>query len=237
LLLSIMPPKKQVINGDDSINFKELGRCVNSQLQKDAKYDRENDAKFRAIRQRVATYEEFENIVIGAHLKPMKDDVANLNLKNGSWDSSTGRAKQRSKHRLNQHTDDKNDEVDTGLAAPSTVQDFGRVWNKLKTPSDKYKYLVHVVGCAMIKKLYKSGIDSVLGSFIDTLHTGYVNEDKTVILDLLETFSQTSRFALTINFLEDAERTKVEDLFQKLEVSDIDETLTQKLEQLRSAYM
>ena len=61
--------------GDAGINFDALSAVVNDQLAKDAKYDRENDAKFRAVRQRVATYEEFENIVIGAHLKPMKECV------------------------------------------------------------------------------------------------------------------------------------------------------------------
>jgi hypothetical protein len=46
----------------------------------------------------VGTYEEFENIVIGSHLQPMKDDVTALDLKRSNWDSS-GRSKSRARRR------------------------------------------------------------------------------------------------------------------------------------------
>ena len=49
-------------------------------MNADAKYQRENDAKFRAVAQRVQTYEEFEGIVKASHLVPMTEDVTNLGM-------------------------------------------------------------------------------------------------------------------------------------------------------------
>lgn len=41
------------------INFSALERELESAVEADKKYRRENDAKFRALHQKVATYEEF----------------------------------------------------------------------------------------------------------------------------------------------------------------------------------
>ena len=44
---------------DDSVDFKKLEKEFSAAVAADAQYQRENDAKFRAIHQKVATYEEF----------------------------------------------------------------------------------------------------------------------------------------------------------------------------------
>ena len=44
----------------DSINFDKLEKELQSAVDADAKYWRENDAKFRAIEQKVATYDDFK---------------------------------------------------------------------------------------------------------------------------------------------------------------------------------
>ena len=41
------------------IDLRKLERELSSALEADKKYTRENDAKFRAVNQRVASYEEF----------------------------------------------------------------------------------------------------------------------------------------------------------------------------------
>ena len=48
-----------VSRNDDAINFDKLEREVLNAVDADAKYQRENDAKFRAVNQKVATYDEF----------------------------------------------------------------------------------------------------------------------------------------------------------------------------------
>lgn len=46
-------------SGEQKIDLSKLERELVGALQADRKYSRENDAKFRAVNQRVATYEEF----------------------------------------------------------------------------------------------------------------------------------------------------------------------------------
>ena len=44
---------------EDWIDFGRLEKELDEAVQKDARYWRENDAKFRAVEQRVETYEQF----------------------------------------------------------------------------------------------------------------------------------------------------------------------------------
>ena len=56
------------------------------------KFKLENDAKFRAVDQKVATYEEFKGIVDGAHLKSLgrKENVDSiLSANQHSWNTAT----------------------------------------------------------------------------------------------------------------------------------------------------
>ena len=48
---------------DNNFDFDKLERELNAAVLADEKYQRENDAKFRAVEQRVATYEEFKLVL------------------------------------------------------------------------------------------------------------------------------------------------------------------------------
>ena len=43
----------------DEVDFGKLEKQVLGAIESEARYYRENDAKFRAVNQKVATYEEF----------------------------------------------------------------------------------------------------------------------------------------------------------------------------------
>ena len=62
----------KTMNDDEGIDFRKLEKELALAVEADAKYDRENSAKFRAVEQRVASYEEFRDIVSAAHLKPLE---------------------------------------------------------------------------------------------------------------------------------------------------------------------
>ena len=47
---------------DESLNFDKLEKELNAAVNADQRYWRENDAKFRAVHQKVATYEEFKSV-------------------------------------------------------------------------------------------------------------------------------------------------------------------------------
>ena len=71
-----------VSRSDDAINFDKLEAELNDAVDADERYQRENDAKFRAVNQRVATYEEFRYITktFGEVLLIWSIDKTNLNF-------------------------------------------------------------------------------------------------------------------------------------------------------------
>ena len=54
--------QRSAMAGTGEINLGKLERELASAIEADRKYSRENDAKFRAVAQRVATYEEFRQV-------------------------------------------------------------------------------------------------------------------------------------------------------------------------------
>lgn len=59
------------MNSEENIDIGKLERELVTALEADKKYSRENDAKFRAVQQRVQTYEEFR-CVFGMRLSWMR---------------------------------------------------------------------------------------------------------------------------------------------------------------------
>ncbi|XP_029997825.1 dynein axonemal assembly factor 19 [Sphaeramia orbicularis] len=55
----------------DVINFSALQRELQTAVEAELKYKRENDAKLRAVNQKVASYQEFRDLVLASHLKPL----------------------------------------------------------------------------------------------------------------------------------------------------------------------
>jgi len=51
--------KKASYDDDKTIDFKKLEHELETAVEGEARYWRENDAKFRAVNQKVATYDEF----------------------------------------------------------------------------------------------------------------------------------------------------------------------------------
>ncbi|KFV86611.1 Coiled-coil domain-containing protein 103, partial [Struthio camelus australis] len=60
------------MEADGAIDFSALEKELRAAVAADEKYERENSAKFRAVHQKVASYEEFRDIVLASHLKPLE---------------------------------------------------------------------------------------------------------------------------------------------------------------------
>uniref|UniRef100_A0AAQ6INV4 Dynein attachment factor N-terminal domain-containing protein n=1 Tax=Anabas testudineus TaxID=64144 RepID=A0AAQ6INV4_ANATE len=56
----------------DVIDFPVLERELQAALESERRYVRENDAKLRAVSQRVGSYNEFRDLVLACHLKPLE---------------------------------------------------------------------------------------------------------------------------------------------------------------------
>ncbi|XP_029013728.1 coiled-coil domain-containing protein 103 [Betta splendens] len=55
----------------DVIDFPALEQELQAALELERKYVRENEAKLRAVSQRVGSYSEFRDLILTCHLKPM----------------------------------------------------------------------------------------------------------------------------------------------------------------------
>eukprot|EP00041_Stephanoeca_diplocostata_P023368 m.572658 g.572658 ORF g.572658 m.572658 type:complete len:267 (+) comp22273_c1_seq4:125-925(+) len=210
-----MPPKKPIID-DNGINFGQLNKVIQGQLDADAKYDRENDAKFRAVRQKVATYEEFENIVLGAHLKPLKENITELELKKTGWLSGRAAERTRASDHID-HTDDGNGAQPRNAKPPQTCQEFTREWRRLRKIGDateQYKFLL-LTG-ASIATLFKTGVDNVLGEFVTAMGNGFDAGDATRVVRVLRALAATPRFSLAKEFLDEKEQAAITELLTKL---------------------
>ncbi|KAK7507965.1 hypothetical protein BaRGS_00000930 [Batillaria attramentaria] len=82
---------------DDKLDFNKLQRELDAAVAMDAKYWRENDAKIRAVtEQKVATYDEFKDLVAASHLKPLDKGLHLDNIGGNTkqlWNSAAARHK------------------------------------------------------------------------------------------------------------------------------------------------
>uniref|UniRef100_UPI003AABF378 dynein axonemal assembly factor 19 n=1 Tax=Centroberyx gerrardi TaxID=166262 RepID=UPI003AABF378 len=56
----------------DVIDFSALERELQAAVEGDRRNRRENEAKLRAVGQKVASYQEFRDIVLSCHLRPLE---------------------------------------------------------------------------------------------------------------------------------------------------------------------
>ncbi|XP_053550347.1 coiled-coil domain-containing protein 103 [Bombina bombina] len=196
------------MNDKEVIDFCELERELDAAVAADLKYKRENDAKFRAISQKVASYEEFRDIVLASNLKPLdrKDKLsgerkqpwnvpATVNHSSGDIDSVM----------LNEELP----------AEPKNAFEFTRDWRRLKA-ENKFDYLLQL-GAEKLSRIFHPEISSgLLGEFICILEKNVDNVHQDLVLQILEGLAKTQRFDLNLAFLSKAERDSCQKLFAKL---------------------
>jgi len=130
---------------DEEINVNKLRKELGAAVQADENYWRENEAKFRAVRQKVSTYEEFRcgtrqvahavlgvvavcynrDIVKASHLQPLeKKDLTGVTPGRQPWNvvSSTGGV---------HPTPSSTDQLTVTENKPRNCQEFLREWRRL----------------------------------------------------------------------------------------------------------
>lgn len=112
---------------DESLNFDKLEKELNAAVNADQRYWRENDAKFRAVHQKVATYEEFKDIVKASHIKPLeKGDKMDSIVFNQPWNIAAAKKLKR----RGQNEDGRN----------SSEQEYSKEWTRV---------------CAILEKIFE----------------------------------------------------------------------------------
>ncbi|CAI8010334.1 Coiled-coil domain-containing protein 103 [Geodia barretti] len=198
----------------EKIDVERVERELVSALAADRKYSRENDAKIRAVTQRVATYDEFREIVKGSHLRPLeKKDTSGRGGFRQPWNPAVS-------DRGGVEGREEGEEVTLGEGgAEMSLQSFMREWRRLAAqPQDQYRFLVDF-GRDRLSKLFRVEISmGLLGEILTILNKHLEDDDDIIgkVLRVLEVLSQSSRFKLSLGFLSKSEKQASRELFEKL---------------------
>ncbi|NWX91330.1 CC103 protein, partial [Nothoprocta pentlandii] len=199
-----------------AIDWGALEGELRAAVAADEKYERENSAKLRAVRQRLASYEEFRDIVLASHLKPLerKDKAARKGKElwnpcarpaQGGQDSSEDMAQEL--HQL-----------------PGTSAEFYRDWRRcLKNGKEKYQLLLKLEGKAL-GRIFQADLGfGLLGEFLTVLAEHVCREDRDAVLQILQSLSSTQRFGLNVDLLSGVERESGRALFRRLQSMSTDD--------------
>ncbi|XP_066499010.1 coiled-coil domain-containing protein 103 [Hoplias malabaricus] len=196
---------------DKFIDFSALEREFQAAVEADKKYQRENDAKFRAVQQKVATYEEFRDIVLASHLKPLdRNDKASAPRKQ-PWNPVASGFGEKTAHSA---------DVVQPLTCdfqPRTASEFLRDWRRLAGGlTEKYTLLLRLGG-DVLQTVFRTEVGfGLLGEFLLILSEGLQPRDEAVVTQLLEGLSNTGRFDLNVTLLSQTEKEASKKLFLKL---------------------
>jgi len=191
---------------------------LNTMLEQDNRYWRENDAKFRAVAQN-ATYEQFEDIVKASHLKPLDkcDRSPNSKSKPSIWNSITSATSRKST--CDQKTSMEgmcSNSNTSGLLVPRNIDEFQHRWRNIEI-SERLGFLQDL-GQPAIAKIFSTEIPpELLADFLYTFLTfGPSLPDMVVVVQTLNTLSLAKRFSLSAQFLSSVERQTAGQLVEKL---------------------
>ncbi|MCJ8739014.1 hypothetical protein PDJAM_G00042230 [Pangasius djambal] len=194
----------------DIIDFSALEKELKRAVEADKKYQRENDAKFRAIHQKVATYEEFRDIVQASHLKPL-DKKDRSTPRKQPWNPiSTGNTELK-------HTSTDSLQSVLRESQPRSASEFSRDWHRFKGSSvEKYDFLLRLGGENLRRMFHTEVGFGLLGEFLMVLCQCFRPGDEAAVLGVLEGLSLTGRFGLSVSLLSEEERGACERLFYNL---------------------
>ncbi|XP_077413558.1 dynein axonemal assembly factor 19 [Vanacampus margaritifer] len=74
----------------DVIDFSALEKDLRAGVEAERKYQRENDAKLRAVQQGVGSYQQFRDLVLTSHLTPLHKNEKNAR-KQAPWNPLVAR--------------------------------------------------------------------------------------------------------------------------------------------------
>ncbi|XP_020653654.3 dynein axonemal assembly factor 19 isoform X1 [Pogona vitticeps] len=200
----------QLFSMEDVIDFRALEKELEEAIASDEKYQRENAAKFRAVHQKVASYEEFRDIVRASHLKPLEKKDKMKNKRSVLWNSCAVKSDcvQQSEVQLPQELE----------RFPENSSEFYRDWRRgMKSSQERYQFLLQL-GSQNLGQIFQTDLAfGLLGEFLTVLTEGACTEDRDSILEILETFAGTKRFGLNVELLSEQEKRVCKGLFKKLQ--------------------
>ena len=196
---------------DDDLDFKKISKEVSVALAKDEKYQRENDAKFRAIHQKVKSYDEFRDIVEASHLRPLDKGDKLGGMSYQKWNQHANNAVHSWE---NESKSEKT--LSTLHKQPVNSHEFAKFWKRsCPTPRSKFDYLVSI-NSENLKKCLDN--DCMLGDIISTLSAcdDLIPTHLSSVFGVLKIIPSSKRFSLALEFLSNKEVSQLQQLFQYL---------------------
>ncbi|XP_067088859.1 coiled-coil domain-containing protein 103 [Osmerus mordax] len=213
---------------EEIVNFSALERELQGALEADRKYQRENDAKFRALHQKVGSYEEFRDIVQASHLRPLdKKDKAggprkqpwnSLASSFSSSSSSTSFSSSSTDTPRQQHDlPTMSSECALPQTLPRTTSELSRCWRQLAGACRGRYRLLLALGGPALRDIFRAEVGfGLLGEFLVVLCEGLQPGDEGRVTEVLEGLTQTPRFSLNLALLSPSERGRCETLLPLL---------------------
>ncbi|XP_028930876.1 coiled-coil domain-containing protein 103 [Ornithorhynchus anatinus] len=194
---------------DDGLDFQALERELQAALAADEKYRRENAAKFRAVHQKVASYEEFRDIVLASHLRPLERKDKTGGPRTAPWNSHATRAGPSPEPSLELSQE--------GASPPETSAEFQRAWRRhLRSGPERYRALLGLGG-AGLGRIFRADVGfGLLGELLTALADHAEPGDRPAVLDVLSGLARAGRFRLNLDLLSCPERESCRRLFRRL---------------------
>ena len=132
-----MATRKPSFDDDDDIDFNSLQNELDAAVAKDKRYQSQNDAKFRAINQKVGTYDEFRNIVEASHLTPLdkSDKIGGISYQKWNYGCNATAADKQQSEGVSKQPQFKLNYF------PRSYQEFLVNWRKLEKSANRFEYL------------------------------------------------------------------------------------------------
>ena len=189
-----------------TIDLRKLANNFAQEKFKEERYQQRNDAKFRAVHQRCANYDEFRQIVDASHLRPLdRNETLTLERRPLAWNQPA--ANLTSPVSIGSHSIDSPCNVSR---QPTNHTEFLQQWRRLPTEMklDYLRRLDH------LDTLFHIDIPTDLLRDLPLLYRSA--EDADVIIDVLIELTKSKRFELTKNFLSNQDKCQLDLLFSRL---------------------
>lgn len=219
-----MADSKEGSSDISKINFNDLHEELKKAIDKDKRYWLENDAKLRAVNQRVPTYEAFSDMVKASHLKPIEHK--NLQPRKGCiWNTVSSQKSDNgcnSEDRKNMdYQDHKNNAINDNNECNSVSADgFVKKFRSCSTAEERFQLLQSI--CSSDSQvIFKTEIPvGLLGEIIEVLSIFRPSTQNIVnVCKILEQLTETQRFNLNLEFLSSVEKSVCQQLMDKLVAS------------------
>ena len=193
-----------------TIDLRKLASNFAQEKSAEERYWQRNDAKFRAVHQRCANYDEFRQIVQAAHLRPLdRNETLTLQRQPTAWNQpaanpSSSEVTIPSKALENQSI---------VLVKPKNQTEFLQQWRRIPNEM-KFDYLRQLDD---LENLFHLDIPT---DFVDDLsmlyHADSSLKDATIIINILSVLPKSKRFDLMKSFWTSQTRFHLDVLFTRL---------------------